>query len=102
MSAADALFLVQSAMWVALVASAPVIVSVMAVGLVVSVFQALTQVQEMTLTFVPKMIVAIVALALTAPFIGNKISGFADQTYKMIERGGSTVAAKRMTKDSKP
>ena len=102
MNATEALALVQSAMWVALVASAPVIVSVMVVGLFVSVFQALTQVQEMTLTFVPKMIVAIVVLALTAPFIGNKISAFADQTYEMIGRGDSTATPQPTTTISKP
>ncbi|MFN3765815.1 MAG: flagellar biosynthetic protein FliQ, partial [Aliihoeflea sp.] len=54
MNEADALDIVQYAIWVVLVASSPAVVVGMAVGVGIALVQALTQVQEITLTFVPK------------------------------------------------
>lgn len=93
MTAAEVLDLVHSAIWVALIVSAPVIIAVMIVGLAISVFQALTQVQEMTLTFVPKIVAAMLVLSVAAPFIGKSISSFAERTFLLIERPKSGGAA---------
>ncbi len=54
---------------VVILLSAPVFVAGMVVGLVISVFQALTQIQEMTLTFVPKIIAVFVALLFFMPWM---------------------------------
>ena len=56
-------------------------------GLVVALFQALTQIQEMTLTFVPKIVAVLVVAALTASFIGAQIFAFTEEVYAHIERG---------------
>ena len=64
MNEADALDLVQTAMWTVVVASGPAVLAAMVVGLVVALIQALTQVQEMTLTFVPKILAVLAAVAL--------------------------------------
>jgi flagellar biosynthesis protein FliQ len=57
----------------------------MAVGVVIALLQALTQIQEMTLTFVPKMIAVFVAASLTASFVGGKFSIFTQSVYGRIE-----------------
>ena len=81
MNEADALDIVQFAVWTVLTASAPVVLVAMAVGIGIALIQALTQIQEITLTFVPK-IVAIMdqgnsrKTASGSPFgIANRSSG---------------------------
>ena len=56
-------------------------------GLLVSLLQALTQVQEVTLTFIPKIIAILLVASITAPFIGTVIYTFAEQVYTRIEVG---------------
>ena len=56
-------------------------------GIVIALLQALTQVQEMTLTFIPKIIAILVICSLTAPFMGAVIYSFAEQVYARIEVG---------------
>lgn len=85
MNAADAKELLQQAIWTALLVSSPVVIAVMVVGIVISVLQALTQIQEVTLTFVPKIIVALVMLVITAPLMGQQIGLFASELYSRIE-----------------
>ena len=58
-----------------------------AIGIAISLLQALTQVQEVTLTFVPKIIVILLILSFTAPFVGAVIFTFAEQTYSRIPNG---------------
>ena len=61
MNEADALDIVQYAVWTVLVASAPVVLVAMAVGIGIALIQALTQIQEITLTFVPKIVAIMLA-----------------------------------------
>lgn len=84
MNAVDANELVRLAIWTTLLISAPVVAAVMTVGLVISVLQALTQIQEVTLTFVPKIILALLMLVVTAPYMGGQLGMFADRVYGMI------------------
>ncbi|MEZ5899401.1 MAG: flagellar biosynthesis protein FliQ [Hyphomicrobiaceae bacterium] len=85
MNQADAAELLQLAIWVSLVICAPVVAAVMVVGVTISLLQALTQIQEVTLTFVPKIIVALMVLMVSAPFMGSQIAGFATTVYSRIE-----------------
>jgi flagellar biosynthetic protein FliQ len=87
MNQADALDIVQSALWTVIVACGPAVAAAMAVGVVIALLQALTQVQEITLTFIPKIIAILVVAAVTAPFIGTVIYTFAEQVYARIEVG---------------
>lgn len=87
MNEADALDIVQSAIWTVIVASAPAVGAAMVVGVSIALLQALTQVQEITLTFIPKIVVILVVVALTGPFIGAEIYGFTSQIYSRIETG---------------
>ncbi len=87
MNEADALDLLHASIWTILVAAGPAVAAAMAVGVVIALFQSLTQIQEATLTFVPKIIAVLVALALTGAFVGAQIHTFAEQVYARVEKG---------------
>ncbi len=87
MNEADALEIVRSAIWTIIIGSGPAVGAAMLVGVVIALFQALTQIQEMTLTFVPKIVVILVALTVAAPFIGGQIFAFTENVYGRIEKG---------------
>jgi len=87
MNQADALDIVQSALWTVILACGPAVAVAMAIGIVIALLQALTQVQEVTLTFIPKIIAILLVTSLTAPFIGTVIYTFAEQVYARIEVG---------------
>ncbi len=87
MNQVDALDLVRSAIWAVILASGPAIVAAMVVGLLISLFQALTQIQEATLTFIPKIVIIFLTAMFTAPFIGSVLFGFSEQVYSHIEHG---------------
>ena len=59
----------QQGMWILLLVAAPVLLTVLVVGLVVSVFQAATQINEATLSFVPKIVAAVAVLGITGPWM---------------------------------
>lgn len=67
--------------------SAPVLISSLVVGLFISFFQALTQIQEMTLTFVPKIVVIFVILGLTLPFTFEVLQQLSSQVFDLISSG---------------
>ncbi len=87
MNEADTLEIVQHAVWTVIVAAGPAVGAAMLVGLVVALFQALTQIQELTLTFVPKIVVVLLVTALTASFTGAQLFSFTEEVYAHIERG---------------
>lgn len=58
---------------------APLMIIALLIGLVISLFQALTQIQEVTLTFVPKIIVVFVAMLLLAPFMLHTLTDFTER-----------------------
>jgi flagellar biosynthetic protein FliQ len=86
-SEADALDIVQAAIWTILLAAGPAVAAAMIVGIVIALLQALTQVQEMTLTFIPKIVVMLMVAAFAAPFMGQVIHAFAEQIFYRIEHG---------------
>ena len=87
MSEADALSIVQQAIWLAIVLAGPVVGSAMVIGVGVAFFQALTQVQEMTLTFVPKIIAGFFIILLTGSYSGTLLKVFTEQLYLRIATG---------------
>ncbi len=72
----DVLFLGRDAMIVTLLVSAPMLLSGLVVGLIISVFQSVTQIQEITLTFVPKIIVVFAAFVIFLPWMSETLLGF--------------------------
>ena len=73
---------------VTLIGSAPVLVVALGVGLAIAFFQALTQIQEMTLTFVPKIAAIFVTLAISIPFIFSTLVGLSDRVFDLVSNGG--------------
>ncbi len=71
MNEADALDIVQYAIWTVLAAAGPAVLVAMVVGVGIALLQALTQVQEITLTFVPKIVAILLTVAISGPFIGR-------------------------------
>jgi flagellar biosynthetic protein FliQ len=74
----------QQGLWTAALASAPLLVSVLIVGLVVGLFQAVTSINEATLSFVPKLIVIAIVLALFGAAILGVIADFARDMFARI------------------
>ena len=81
-----ALDLLGSAFMNTLKASAPIMIVAMVVGLVISVLQATTQVQEQTLSFVPKMVAVILSLIIFGSFMMNTMVGFLGDAFELIPR----------------
>jgi len=67
MNEADALELLRAAIWTIIIGSGPAVGAAMFVGLIIALLQALTQIQESTLTFVPKIVAVFIALAIGHP-----------------------------------
>jgi flagellar biosynthetic protein FliQ len=87
MNESDAFDLIQLTFWVILKGSGPAVGAALIIGLIVALMQALTQIQEMTLTFIPKIIAIFAALALSAGFVGEQLLAFTQNVYSHIERG---------------
>ena len=87
MQQADVFQMIQMTLRTILIASAPVMLVALAVGVLISFFQALTQVQEMTLTFVPKIIAIIITLGVSLPFMFATLSALSDQIFDLITSG---------------
>ena len=71
MDVATAVDLARDATFLTLIISAPVMLAAICVGLLISILQALTQIQEMTLVFVPKILAIFVAMLLALPFMAD-------------------------------
>ena len=84
MDALSVLELARNAITVLLSTSLPLLMVALVVGLVVSLLQALTQIQEPTLSFVPKIIAVFASLLLALPFIGSAISKFTNEIMTAI------------------
>lgn len=76
MDQTTAMEVARDALTTLLIIAGPVMGIALSVGLVIALFQALTQIQEMTLTFVPKIVVIFVTLMVLLPFIGSTMSSF--------------------------
>jgi flagellar biosynthetic protein FliQ len=75
----------QAALQTTLLVAGPMLLAGMVVGLIISIVQAATQVNEMTMTFVPKIVVVFVVMVLSLPWAIGQLTGF---TRAMFERIG--------------
>ncbi|GAB4147599.1 MAG: flagellar biosynthesis protein FliQ [Sphingomonadales bacterium] len=87
MTGAEVLDIGREAIWALLVIAGPVMLIGLAVGLVIALFQALTQIQEMTLTFVPKIIAIFVSLLLLLPFMSSALANLTERLVARIITG---------------
>lgn len=76
MTASDVLDVSGEAVWIMLKVGTPLLMLALIVGLVIALFQALTQIQEMTLTFVPKILVIFLSMLLLMPFMMTTMVDF--------------------------
>lgn len=74
----------QQGLYMLLLVSAPVLISVLLIGLVVSIFQAATQIHEATLSFVPKIIGAVAVLAIAGPWMLTTLVEYIQRTLQSI------------------
>lgn len=84
MTVGDAIALGREAIFVALLVSLPVLLLSMVTGLVISVFQAVTQIQEPTLTFIPKILVSAAAILFFGPFMLAMLTDFMSRAIGSI------------------
>jgi flagellar biosynthetic protein FliQ len=74
----------QQAVEITLLVSAPLLLSALAVGLLVSIFQAATQINEMTLSFIPKLIVMFFVLVVGGPWMLNLLMDYTRRLFTSI------------------
>ena len=74
----------RNAFWVALQIGGPLLGASLAVGMIISVFQAVTQINEATLSFVPKILVTAAGLALLGPWMATTLIGYFANTFNML------------------
>ena len=80
----------REAVWVMIKIGAPAMLVALVVGVVISLFQALTQIQEMTISFVPKLLAVLATLVLTTPFAVAALRDFTLQLFgRMVTLGTS-------------
>ena len=78
------LTLAQQALWITALVSAPLLLTALLVGLVVSVFQAATQINEMTLSFIPKLLAMFAALILAGPWMLAMLVDYVQRLFTSI------------------
>jgi flagellar biosynthetic protein FliQ len=81
MTFADAIGLGREAIFVTLLVAAPVLILSMFIGLAISIFQAVTQIQEPTLTFIPKIVISGLALLFFGPFMLAMLTDFTSRVF---------------------
>ncbi len=84
MTSQTVLTLAQQALEVTVLISAPLLLTALAVGLLVSIFQAATQINEMTLSFIPKLLAMFAALILGGPWMLETLVDYIQRLYSSI------------------
>jgi len=80
----DVLFLAKEALLTALMVGGPILGVCLLVGLLVSIFQAMTQIQEQTLTFIPKILAIIAVMLLLGPWMLNVLTGYTGNLFNQL------------------
>jgi flagellar biosynthesis protein FliQ len=84
MTSDAALQLVSQMLWTGLLIIAPLLVLVMLVGILVSIFQVVTQIQEMSLSFIPKIITVVIVLQVFGPWMLRLLVNYSSQIISTI------------------
>ncbi|KAB7739088.1 MULTISPECIES: flagellar biosynthesis protein FliQ [Parvibaculum] len=87
MTGPEVLDLARQSIYVLLEISAPMMIVALVVGIAIALLQALTQVQEMTLVFVPKIVAIFLVMLLALPFMGQALSGYMNLIAQKIVAG---------------
>lgn len=84
MDAQDLILITREAVYVLIAISTPILLISLTVGLIISLLQALTQIQEATLTFVPKIIIIYISLLIIGPYMVGKLQVFTEHIVDQI------------------
>ena len=84
MTGADVLDIARDSIWVLIIISGPVMLTALAVGTVIGILQALTQVQEATIVFVPKIVAVFLVLLLMLPFMAQQLGTYANEMFARV------------------
>lgn len=76
MTGAEALDIARDGIWTLILVASPLMLVGLLVGVVIALFQALTQIQEMTLVFVPKILAIFLAMLVALPFMAQALEGY--------------------------
>ena len=87
MSGAEILDVARDGIWTLLKVSGPLMIVGLVVGVVIALFQALTQIQEMTLVFIPKIIAIFLTMLVALPFMGSALAGYMNRIAQHIVGG---------------
>ena len=87
MSGAEILDIARDGIWTLLKVSGPMMLVGLLVGVIIALFQALTQIQEMTLVFIPKIIAIFLTMLVTLPFMGATLAGYMTRIASHIVAG---------------
>jgi len=74
----------RDAIWTTIALAGPLLIASLVVGLVVSIFQAVTQINEATLTFIPKMLAIVVVLVVLAPWMTQMITSYTTELFTSL------------------
>lgn len=74
----------RDAIWTTVLLAAPLLISALVVGLVVSIIQAVTQINESTLTFIPKMLTIVVVMIILAPWMTQMITSYTTELFTSL------------------
>jgi len=89
MEAADVIDITRDALWVIVVVGTPVLLVALLVGVAIGLLQALTQIQEMTLSFIPKILIVFLSLMIFFPFMMSQLIDFGELLFdRIIALGG--------------
>jgi len=86
----DLIAISQSTVGIILLLGLPSLIVSMVIGLLISIFQAVTQISDASLSFVPKMIIVSVFIVISLPWIGDNIEGYTLELWDMIIEFGKT------------
>lgn len=88
MGADDAVGLVNQLLWNAMIIAAPLLIAALLVGLLISILQVATQLQEMTLSYVPKLLVCALVMFALGPWMIGRMTQFAIMSIQLIPKLG--------------
>ncbi len=88
MNDAIVLDIAREGLWVLILISAPMMIVGLTVGLVIALFQALTQIQELTLVFVPKIVAIFLTMMVVLPFMGATLGVYMQRVVELIVASG--------------
>ena len=89
MTGGEVLDIAREGVWTMILVAAPAMLVGLLVGVVIALFQALTQIQEMTLVFVPKILAIFLTILVTLPFMSQLLEAFMGRVTEMILTTGS-------------